>query len=88
MNLNAVHGVIGALEVAMLNFHLFPNWVIALVATIILAPVAYILITGPKNNFRKPHNNPETGEPVISEVTVWDVMTGKWNPEDGPQQQK
>lgn len=82
MNLNAVHGLIGALSTGMLLFSIFHPWLIALALSFILSPVMYILITGPKNNFRKPSKNPETGEPVISDITVWDVMRGRYKPED------
>jgi hypothetical protein len=77
-NLNAIHGILGALQVSLLAFNLIPAWPIALASLLILIPVTYILITGPALNFRKPENNPVTGEPVISEITVWDVMTGKY----------
>ena len=78
LNLNAMHGILGALQVSLLAFSLIPAWPIALASLLVLIPGIYILITGPALNFRKPENNPSTGEPVISEITVWDVMTGKY----------
>ena len=78
LNLNALHGLTGALQVSLLAFNLIPAWPVALSSLLILIPVTYILITGPSLNFRKPENNPATGEPVISDISVWDVMTGKY----------
>jgi hypothetical protein len=82
MNLNAMHGVIGAFLTGFLLFSIFHPWLVALAISLILAPVLYILITGPKNNFRKPSKDPQTGNPVVSDITVWDVMRGKYKPED------
>lgn len=84
MNLNAVHGLMGVIQTFFLCFAIFHPWLIALAVSFILAPLAYLLITGWKNSFKKPHKDPVTGNPVVSEITVWDVMTGKWKPEDGP----
>lgn len=84
MNLNAVHGLMGVIQTFFLCFAIFHPWIIALAVSFILAPLAYLLITGWKSNFRKPHKDPVTGKSDVSEITVWDVMTGKWKPEDGP----
>lgn len=78
LNLNALHGISGALQVSFLAFNIIPWWPLTLVSLLVLIPVSYILITGPSLNFRKPENNPATGEPVISDITAWDVMTGKY----------
>lgn len=78
LNLNAIHGILGAIQISLLAFNLIPGWPAALASLLILIPGIYILITGPALNFRKSENNPVTGEPVISDITVWDVMTGKY----------
>ena len=80
LNLNAMHGITGALQASLLTFALIPWWPGALASLLIIIPVTYILITGPALNFRKPEKNSETGYPIVSDISIWDVATGKYKP--------
>lgn len=77
LNLNAAYGIIASMQVLLISWMLFNNLIAVIATLILIAPVAYLLVTAHKPDFLKKEADKDRHNPEISDITVLSFIMGK-----------